>query len=809
MTSLAKFNFKLTDLYPQSTDSNLNTCGNPDCWNFGIKPNSPAERKSYWQGKKLDLPDEQMTFLARHGQGSYKLAGADRKHRRTTKVLKYEQNPHAWIDQRTIRCQGLTFDDSVCNSGFSILSHEHLTEEANRLRNHNGVLDGPSCGACGTRFLECPEEFTMSGAHQRTKDRNGRPLKATGAPKAVRVLHKPCKGKKGARITISLPHHRQKTSKDNLSILNALINSAGILDVQRMLGSAAMGQKIGISRIYDRIKWFEQIFLAYEREMLRRWREKQSKKKKPVEHRLSHDDIVLSVNWETASDRRNTQLNCAITADADSGFVYRLDVDFDPNVAPLDLFNEVYLDEDGQPKNLSKDYPGTKFGSAPLFSWQRPTGRLHEPHFFAACVNEFRVFHKKAERLMPTQTNEQRAHQSEVLARVEGEINKVKLIGEDWFGFQSETEDTRGSFKGMTTRDTYTKAAHFILVKEMLPPGPIVLTTEQEATLPAILPHIFEEEIKRDQFTWLAMSFNKNAKKPEILRKVKEYRDQRWNFRNFGMYDGRFTLETDPQFITREYIRENMSTAVKPGKVEVPYPNSNYRVPMFPKLWIRSPTQASGELDKVVGFPIVRKGLRRQLKGIPFNATEFDEEVREELAELVFKATLQPASTFMNSLRVRLSAAERAGGGGARVGGSYIPGAVFNPRVLISLLNIFRVHYNFFELRPYATPYEEISTAPQEPVKKVPRALRIPGTDEWIDLAPKASKTPERKTPAMRHGMNAHTRRKTGEIAVPDLHRLIYRPWLYAGTKVGAKLDRTWGANRKPEAKPQKTSRAR
>ncbi len=224
---------------------------------------------------------------------------------------------------------------------------------------------------------------------------------------------------------------------------------------------------------------------------------------------MSHDDIVLSVNWETASDRRNTQLNCAVTADADSGFVYRLDIDFDPNVAPLDLFNEVYLDE-------------------------------------------------------------------------------------------------------------------------------------------------------------------------------------------------------------------------------------------------------------------------------------------EALAELVFKATLQPASTFMNSLRVRLSAAERAGGGGARVGGSYIPGAVFNPRVLISLLNIFRVHYNFFELRPYATPYEDISTALQTPVKKVPRALRIPGTDEWIDLAPKASKTQERKTPAMRHGLNAHTRRKTGEIAVPDLHRLIYRPWLYAGTKVGAKLDRTW-----------------
>lgn len=99
----------------------------------------------------------------------------------------------------------------------------------------------------------------MKGAHQRTKDSKGKPISNKGTPKAVRVLHKPCKGKRGARITISLPHEKQKTTKDNLRILNALLNSAGILDVQRMLGTASTGRKIGISRIYDRIEWFEQV----------------------------------------------------------------------------------------------------------------------------------------------------------------------------------------------------------------------------------------------------------------------------------------------------------------------------------------------------------------------------------------------------------------------------------------------------------------------------------------------------------------------------------------------------------------------
>jgi hypothetical protein len=70
----------------------------------------------------------------------------------------------------------------------------------------------------------------------------------------------------------------------------------------------------------------------------------------------------------------------------------------------------------------------------------------------------------------------------------------------------------------------------------------------------------------------------------------------------------------------------------------------------------------------------------------------------------VWSATLQPASSFMNSVRRRLESAARTESGGARSSGTYRPGAVFNPRVLIAILNIFRVHYNFFEMRPTSRP---------------------------------------------------------------------------------------------------------
>src|SRR5690606_33184550 len=145
---------------------------------------------------------------------------------------------------------------------------------------------------------------------------------------------------------------------------------------------------------------------------------------------------------------------------------------------------------------------------------------------------------------------------------------------------------------------------------------------------------------------------------------------------------GRFDPDTDVETVTKAFIAERMTVAVRGGQTPAPFATSNYQVPAFPKIWLRAPTQASGELDKVVGFPVVPRALRRQLKELPFDAKDLDDDLREDLSDLIYKATLQPASTFMNSLRERLSAAARAGTGGARVGGSYIQGAIFNPKTL-------------------------------------------------------------------------------------------------------------------------------
>lgn len=86
-----------------------------------------------------------------------------------------------------------------------------------------------------------------------------------------------------------------------------------------------------------------------------------------------------------------------------------------------------------------------------------------------------------------------------------------------------------------------------------------------------------------------------------------------------------------------------------------PFPIANFQSEQFPSRWMRSPVQYFGETDKIVGFPMRRKKYRGQLKGAAFDQNIQDQELREALARRVLNATLQPVSSFMNSLRVRTS----------------------------------------------------------------------------------------------------------------------------------------------------------
>ena len=587
-------------------------------------------------------------------------------------------------------------------------------------------------------------------------------------PSALRVIHKPCRGKPGARFTIAMEHDHQKRSADNARILQALVNEVGLNGIRRMLSSTEAGNSCGMSRVYDRIFWLERTLLAFEREQLRRWRERAAREGRKVRHHLAHDDIILSVNWETRDDRRISQINCSATADVRSGYVFRLDVDFDPTVDPATLFDQTFVDPDRGLMNVRREYESASGEpyTAPLMSFQRPTGRFDEHHLFAAAASQVALFRSKDLPRMAADTPEQQREKAEVDAETAARHDLIGTLHHGYFDLPESTDDRRAPHTGIMTRDILTKAAHFEMLRRTLPPGWWTLVTEQEGMLPRILPHVFRAEIEADDFAWVAVTFDKEVTKPKAQERVEAFR-RAYDLFVQGLRQADPVAEaamTEGQR-KRAFVAHAMATEVMWDRFGTASPMSttNYSQRHMPKVWIRSPLQTSGETEKVVGFPLVRRTLRGHLKALAFDEEITDPAMCERAARLVYAATLQPVSSFFNALRERVSLAQRAGGRAARFGPSYINGASYNPRVLIAVLNIFRVHYNWFEARPYVAPWSGADET--EEVEPGFATRRVPGSDRTVQVRKRRTRAPRKRTPAMRLGLQEEKRNDAGELS--------------------------------------------
>ena len=140
----------------------------------------------------------------------------------------------------------------------------------------------------------------------------------------------------------------------------------------------------------------------------------------------------------------------------------------------------------------------------------------------------------------------------------------------------------------------------------------------------------------------------------------------------------------------------------------------------------------------------------------------------------------------MNSVRSRISHTGRAGGKSARNGPSYINGALFNPAVLVALLNIYRVHYNWFEPRQYTAGSN--SKANTKGVASGTSSIRLPGSDRVVKVPKRRAVAPVLSTPASRLGVDVRSGSKSAEKAL-DPRRVFYRPWLFHGTPLWKRFE--------------------
>lgn len=772
----------LKAVYPRPTpEINLNTCGDVDCGNFGIAPDFTLpvfKGPGASQRKMLELTTNSALST---GRGLYTLNGDD-KNERVSQAFEYEHDPRVWDDGRAMVCRHQN-GNAECGVSFSVLSNDHLLDEIDRLRTQNGLLEGPVCGNCGTRYLDRPEEFIFNGTHGTLKP-NGNRRKEK--PSGFRIIHRPCKGKPAARISATLDHQGQKKQHDNVRLLRALVNGASINDLRRLLSDPDTGKKCGVSRIYSRIFWLEKTLLAFEKAKLQEWKAREEASNRFIHTRVAHDDVIVSVNWESRQDRRLTPLHFSVSADIRSGYVFRIDANFDPRVDPAAFFEQEYLDQRGQPKNIRGHYtrPSGQVVSAPLLHFQRSSGRFDEAAFFASAAGSWRVFSDRLERAYEDDIALGLALPAEVQTKIDLARDRRKILDEvcnGYLGLVDTSRDYRGSFNGIMVKPTYTKAAHLACVRDMLPEGKITLVGEQESTMVRVVPHIFRNMIQDDLFEWFVVSFDKKASTPKTWSRIKKFEQHFAAFEEQELAAGAGEL---PKYeMLRRFCSAKLATSVgrdRQGNA-LPFPIANFQSAQFPQFWAKSPVQHFGETEKTVGFPIVRSKYRQSLRAVGFNQEVTDPDLRDAVARRVLNATLQPVSAFMNSLRMRTSQTGRAGGRSARSGASYINGASFNPAVLVAILNIYRVYYNWFEPRQYVGTGSAGSETSE--VEKGASSVRVPGSGEVVQIPKRRTTAPVMRTPAMRLGADTHRDK------APDPRRLLYRPWLFHGTPLWRKFE--------------------
>ena len=363
-------------------------------------------------------------------------------------------------------------------------------------------------------------------------------------------------------------------------------------------------------------------------------------------------------------------------------------------------------------------------------------------------------------------------------ARVKADV--ISMLARGWFDFPEKERDGRNAFTGIMTRDPYTKAAHPTCLGRMLPPGRLTLVSEQERALARVVPHVFRDRVEKDAFEWHVASFDKDATKPQMLRRTSLFHA------SFKAYR-REHPGLEPREALHRWAAERLTPAVKrdrSGQAK-PFPMSNFTSRTMPALWLRSPLQVAGETDKAVGFPILPTRHRAAYRAHGIEDEIVDDALRAAMTRRVIQATIQPASTFMNALRERVSFALRSGGRSARSGPAYVNGACFNPRVLIAVLNIHRVHYDFFERRQYVSPINR--HAETSAVIDGTTSLAVPGSDRRIEVPKRRRRAPVRRTPAMRAGIH-RVADGDDDPAPPDPSRMLYQPWLLHGTPLWAKL---------------------
>ena len=205
----------------------------------------------------------------------------------------------------------------LCNEIFPMQSNLAIAEELMRISDYlEPVL--PKCPneECAlSKGAPCAEHFTRFGTNAHGTPR----FKCVGCGKAFAAIF-------GGRST-----KRQRVTHRNRDIFQHLMNAMPLRRIIKVLA-------ISPSVLYDRID-----FLHTQCNMFSGARERTLLERDDLDTRyLSVDRQKLVVNWHSKKIRKNTVLTSIATADQGTGYVFGVNVNFDPGLSPTEVEKDMH-----------------------------------------------------------------------------------------------------------------------------------------------------------------------------------------------------------------------------------------------------------------------------------------------------------------------------------------------------------------------------------------------------------------------------------------------------------------------------------
>lgn len=556
---------------PQAVNGiQINFCKNPRCANFGV----PAREEPLKRGR----PGKDSN---KNTQDNYTLTGTRKEH--GTQVLK---------------CRS-------CGEHPPVKSNRGIAEELERISGYLTPPPEPSCKATDCEnhdkgVVSHPEAYALFGTSQAGSKRYQ------------------CKACKKTFSIKTKSTHRQRMPHKNKQIFRSLVNKVpfrGICEIA----------EINPKTLYDKIDFIHRQCLRFAADRERRLLNGLSVGGKYQELRLSTDRQEYIVNWTQRKDKRNVRLLGIGTADNRSGYVFAMNLNFDPALSQPAIEAQAAI-----------------------------TGDCHQKPAFRDLA---RIWLQCDYKNAKTRQAIRRTAKPSLIEEITETYEEV-LLREDVEKVDSMTHEIKLPSNGMQIHAEYTMYAHFRLLKQLLSGVKnLRFFLDQDSGIRAACLSAFTNKIKQGDVDAFYVRIAKDLTVDE-KRRLKREADDR-----FSAMAGQFP-DLSEREIELELIKERMRQLVDIGQ--------------WKDRWLLHPHPSMTEPEKAV-----------------CHLTDIGQHDDATLANFYRFASLNAIDRFFMQVRRMLSPLERPIGASSRAARMWYGYSAYNPEVVVKLLDIFRVYYNF------------------------------------------------------------------------------------------------------------------